>query len=231
MPPHTNRVRGRDGVNRYYHRLPGFPNLRLPDLADPGFAAAHAAAEARAGKHSTTIGAVRRHAGSIDAVIADYLRSTAFESSRRKKGKARADTTKNKERWALLRYADMTSPQGRRIGDGLLMHLRRDTLQAQLDTMKEKPAKARDIYNALVALARFARLAGTIKDDPTKDVIPPPIVGEPHPQWSEDHIAAYKARHPVGTNARLALTLLLWTGQRLGAWAGNTCGAATTACR
>ena len=55
MPAHTNRVRGRDGVNRYYHRLPGFPNLRLPDLADPGFAAAHAAAEARAGKHSTTI--------------------------------------------------------------------------------------------------------------------------------------------------------------------------------
>jgi integrase len=215
MPSHTNRVRGRDGVNRYYHRLPGFPNLRLPDLTDRGFAAAHAAAEARAGVHSTTIGARRERAGSIDAVIAAYLRSTHFESSRRKKGKGRADTTKNKERWSLARFANMPSPTGR-LGEGLLMHLRRDHVQAILDSMKETPANARDVYKALVALARFARITGVIKDDPTKDVIPPPMESEPHPQWSEEHIAAFKARHPVGSNARLALTLLLWTGQRLG---------------
>jgi len=32
--------------------------------------------------------------------------------------------------------------------------------------------------------------------------------------WSEADIAAYRARHPLGTKARLAMELLLWTGQR-----------------
>jgi integrase len=39
---------------------------------------------------------------------------------------------------------------------------------------------------------------------------------EEHPQWAEQQVVAFKARHPVGTNARLALTLMIWTGQRLG---------------
>jgi hypothetical protein len=48
MPKNVNRVRGRDGVNRYYYRpRDGRPNMRLPDITDPGFAAAHAAAEAQ----------------------------------------------------------------------------------------------------------------------------------------------------------------------------------------
>jgi integrase len=216
MPPRVNRVRGRDGVNRYYHRVRGFPNVKLCDIGDPGFAAEYAAAEARVGGHSLTIGAKRQRPGSIDAVIADYLRSTAFECSRRKKGKGRAETTKYKERNSLARFAELTSPNGHRLGDQLLIHVRREHVQAILDTLKETPATARDIHKALGALCRFARLGGVIKDDPTNDVIPPPTVNESHPQWSEEHIAAFKARHPVGTKARLALTLLLWTGQRLG---------------
>jgi hypothetical protein len=34
--------------------------------------------------------------------------------------------------------------------------------------------------------------------------------------WTEDEIAQYEARHAVGTKARLALDLMLWTGQRGG---------------
>ena len=32
--------------------------------------------------------------------------------------------------------------------------------------------------------------------------------------WTEEDIAQYQRRHPVGTKARLALEILLWTGQR-----------------
>lgn len=32
--------------------------------------------------------------------------------------------------------------------------------------------------------------------------------------WSEAEIVQYRAKHPLGTNARLALELMLWTGQR-----------------
>jgi integrase len=32
--------------------------------------------------------------------------------------------------------------------------------------------------------------------------------------WSEDEVAQFTARHPIGSRARLALMLMLWTGQR-----------------
>jgi integrase len=34
--------------------------------------------------------------------------------------------------------------------------------------------------------------------------------------WTEDEIAQYQAHHPLGTKARLALELFLWTGKRRG---------------
>jgi integrase len=34
--------------------------------------------------------------------------------------------------------------------------------------------------------------------------------------WSEEEIARYEARHPIGTKGRLGLDLMLWTGQRGG---------------
>jgi integrase len=148
-------------------------------------------------------------------VIAQYLASTAFVSSRKKKGKARAENTKRKERYSILRFANMTR-DGRRVGDALMIALNRKTLQAILDSLRETPAIARDILGALTSFCCWARIEEIIKDDPTRDVIPPPMQSKEHPQWTEAHVAQFKARHPVGTNARLALTLLMWTGQRLG---------------
>jgi integrase len=34
--------------------------------------------------------------------------------------------------------------------------------------------------------------------------------------WTEEEIAKFRERHPLGTKARLALEIILWTGQRLG---------------
>jgi integrase len=34
--------------------------------------------------------------------------------------------------------------------------------------------------------------------------------------WTEQEIAQYRAHHPLGTKARLALEIILWTGQRRG---------------
>src|SRR5690606_12168431 len=37
---------------------------------------------------------------------------------------------------------------------------------------------------------------------------------EGHHTWTEEEVAAYRAKHPVGTVPRLALDLLLFTGLR-----------------
>jgi integrase/recombinase XerD len=57
---------------------------------------------------------------------------------------------------------------------------------------------------------------GLIAADPTRAVRPPKAAkGEGHPPWTADHIAAYRARWPVGTAARAAMELLFWTGARI----------------
>jgi hypothetical protein len=63
---------------------------------------------------------------------------------------------------------------------------------------------------------RFLRMhaAGMRTDDPTLGVKRPKIKTDGHRTWSEDDIAAFEATHPIGTLPRLALALLLYTGQR-----------------
>jgi hypothetical protein len=106
MPKNVNRVRGRDGVNRYYYRpRNGRPDIRLPNITDPGFAAAHAAAETMCASTPLVIGESRTIPGSVGAAIAEYLSPSAFVTNRRN-GKRKSETTTGKERWILDSFRD-----------------------------------------------------------------------------------------------------------------------------
>jgi integrase len=64
-------------------------------------------------------------------------------------------------------------------------------------------------------LMRFAIDENIRADDPTFGVKKIRLASsDGFHSWSEDEVAAYEARHPVGTKARLALDLLLYTAQR-----------------
>jgi len=65
-------------------------------------------------------------------------------------------------------------------------------------------------------LMRFAVEEGWRKDNPTADVRPIRIRSEGFHTWSEVEIAAFEKRWEIGTRERLALSLLLYTGQRRG---------------
>jgi integrase len=52
------------------------------------------------------------------------------------------------------------------------------------------------------------------KDDPTRDVKAVKVKSDGFHSWSEAEIEQFEVRHPVGSKARLALALLLYTGQR-----------------
>jgi integrase len=213
MPKNVNRVRGRDGVNRYYYRpRDGRPNMRLPDITDPGFAAAHAAAEAQ--RTPLAIGESRSIPGSVGAAIAEYLSSSAFVTNRRN-GRRRSERTTDKERWILDSFRGRIGPNGKRFGDRPLVGLQQQHVQAILDDMREIPAAARDLLKALRGLMRWAKRNGRIKVDPGAEVDPPPMEpSEGLPTWEEEHIAQFEAHHHSGSKAGLALTLLIWTGQR-----------------
>jgi len=54
------------------------------------------------------------------------------------------------------------------------------------------------------------------KDDPTANIRLKSPKSDGHHSWTDEEIAKFEERHPIGTRARLALALLLYTGQRRG---------------
>jgi integrase len=68
----------------------------------------------------------------------------------------------------------------------------------------------------LSALMNFAIRAGDVDRNPVLATKPYRVESEGFHTWTEDEIAQYEGHHPVGSTARLALDLMLWTGQRGG---------------
>jgi len=61
---------------------------------------------------------------------------------------------------------------------------------------------------------KWAAKEGRIPDDPTLGVTREKAKSKGYRTWSEDQIARFEAKHPIGSKARLAFALLLYTGQR-----------------
>lgn len=79
------------------------------------------------------------------------------------------------------------------------------------------PAQARNFLDAMRGLFRWAFEAKHVKVDPTLGVNNPPRPkGDGFIPWTEQHVAAYEARWPIGTRQRVWLDLLLYTGLRRG---------------
>jgi integrase len=76
------------------------------------------------------------------------------------------------------------------------------------------PGEALNFLVALRALMRHATTAGLRADDPTVGVRAPRYRSAGFYTWTEADIAAFETKHPKGTQARLALALLLYTAQR-----------------
>lgn len=78
------------------------------------------------------------------------------------------------------------------------------------------PVAAASLHKQLKRLFRYAVKVGMIATNPAEiaETVKPPKGG--HHPWSEPEIAAYRKRHALGTKARLALEIFLWTGLRLG---------------
>jgi integrase len=77
-----------------------------------------------------------------------------------------------------------------------------------------KPESANALRKALRALMQHAVEVGMRPDDPTRDVRAISSKTQGFHSWTDDEITQFEQRHPVGTKARLAMVLLLYTGQR-----------------
>lgn len=187
----------RHGRRRHYFRRPGFPAVAIP--GQPGsvdFAQAYADAMASAPRK---IGEARTLPGSWSALIVEYYESAGY--------KIRKDITRRTYRNVIERFR-------KDFGDEPVKDLTPELLDEILDALAHKPGTRVTLRKVLSILLKLAKRRRLIKDNPMDGLRMPKKAIRGYHAWSEDEIAAYKARWPTGSRERLALALLLYTGQR-----------------
>jgi integrase len=95
-----------------------------------------------------------------------------------------------------------------------LASLPKEFLVALLDTMP--PHSALNWLKAFRHFFRWRLDRNLVRNDPTLGIRLKVPKSDGHHTWAEDEIAAFEARHPIGSKPRLALALGLYTAQRRG---------------
>jgi integrase len=200
-PKYTHGFIDRHGRARFYFRRPGFKKVPLPGLPwSPEFMEARE--HALAGQ-PIEIGASRVRAGTMRALAVSYYSSPAFRSMK-------SQTVRRRVIEQFLRGGNIKGPNGEKAAASL----GREHIVRLLSERSERPGAANSFLKALRALMQHAVEIGLRLDDPTRDVRAIKIKTDGFHSWTDDEIAQFEARHPIGSRARLALALLLCTGQR-----------------
>ena len=147
------------------------------------------------------IGASRTAPGTIAALVAAYYDSAEFKHEI-------ADNTRRTRRACIERFREQ-------YGEGRVATLKTEHVRAILAKI-EKPHARRNWLKGIRAVMGYAVSIGMRPDDPTLAIKVKTPKTDGFKSWEEDNIAAFRAKHAIGTRARLALELLLGTGQRLG---------------
>lgn len=197
LPEHVSWMRDRHGKIRWRFRRKGFKSVYLH--GSPGSAQFMAEYEAALAGKPIEIGESRTLPGTVNAAIVAFYKSLAF--------------TKNK---AITQQSDrriLEAFRARHGGKRLHMMERRhiyDVLAEKQDT----PARQRHLLRLIRMLLAFAIEQGWRTDNPALGITLPAYKTQGFHSWSEDELRQYEQHHPVGTKARLALALLLYTAAR-----------------
>jgi integrase len=188
----------RHGKPRWYFRRAGFKQVRLPGLPwSPEFMSAYEAVLSETPR--LEIGARRTKPGTVAAAVAGYFGSATFANL--------AESTRRTRRQILERFRA-------EHGDKAIATLGKTHVERMVNAKATTPGAALNFLGALRALMRHAITVGLRADDPTVGIRGPKFKSAGFYTWTEADIAAFEAKHPVGTRARLALALLLYTAQR-----------------
>ncbi|WP_063615031.1 tyrosine-type recombinase/integrase [Bradyrhizobium sp. ARR65] len=197
-PKYTHGFIDRFGKPRFYLRLPGRKRVPLPGLPwSPEFMAAREKALKEDWSAPIEIGANRTRAGTVNAVLVTYYQSSAFKEGL-------AENTRKNRRAILERFRE-------EHGDKRIALLHRKALQTILN--KKSAAAAKNWKKALRGFIDHCIALEMIETDPLLGIKLTKVRSTPHRRWTPADIAQYEKRHPPGTKARLALELILSTGQ------------------
>ena len=204
----------RNGKPRFYFRRSGFKSVSLPGLPwSPEFMAAHETALAG---QSMQIGGARVKPGTFRALAASYFNSAVASNPNPKAlpFPSLSPTTQTIYRNAIERLCEETDREGRKYGDKSAATLQREHVIKLMAAKATKPEAANLLRKVLRAMMTHAIDIGLRADDPTRDVNAIRVKTDGYHSWTDDEISQFENRHDIGTRPRLALALLLYTGQR-----------------
>jgi integrase len=212
LPKFVSSFRDRHGRLRYRFRRNGVSVYLIGIPWSPPFMVAYGDALGASEPQPQTIGAARIVPGTLNALITVYLDPASSSLF-----KTRAAETQRTQRNILENFAAAhgdkplyhTNRTGRRV-----MLLTREHLQTMVNAKAATPFAQRNFLNTVRIMFRWAKAEGRIPDDPSLGVTRESVKTTGYPTWSETQIARFEAAHAIGTKARLAFALLLYTGQR-----------------
>jgi integrase len=196
---YVDRFLDRHGHVRHYFRRPGGKRTALPSV--PGSAVFMAAYKAALAGEDVPVAEpkFRGEPGTFSRLAAQYFVSPEFLRLRAR--------TQYVYRLVIDRF--LVEHGHRRVGE-----MRREDVKRIMALKASTPGSANDLLKKIRTLIKFAIDAGWRSDDPTLRIRTFPE-HEFH-TWTEDEIAQYKERWPIGSRERAAFALHLYTGQRRG---------------
>jgi integrase len=214
LPKHCSWNFDRHGKRRVRFRKGGFSTYLTGTPWSEEFMRQYAAALDGVKAQTENVGAARGMPDTLGVLVKAYLDPASTSLF-----KTRAAETRRTQRNILENFAAghgskllfRTSHNGQRT-----MLLTREHMQTIINTKATTPFAQRNFLNTVRVMFQWARKEGRIPDDPTLGVTREKVKTSGYPTWSEAQIERFEAAHPVGTKARLAFALLLYTGQRRG---------------
>ena len=186
----------------YYFFRRGGKRVPLPILGTPEFLAAYHAC-LRGEEPAIAITTARSAQGSISTAVAQYLDSKSFEK------RTPSAATRKRQTSTLRNFCKLEG-----VGTSSLALLDRK----YIDRVIEDAPTVGIARTWLITVRPFLQWAvkqGMIDSDATAGIVIKLPKSDGHATWTEDEIAKYQRRWPIGTRERLMFELLICTGQRV----------------
>lgn len=198
LPPYVYRERSRHGRWVLYFRRGKGRRVRLPDNpTTPEFEAAY-----RAALNGEALPEAREPAPSPRSLrwLVDRYRESAV-------WRQLSPATRRKRELILLGAIQ-------KANNPPFAAVTQVHIQRAVDDRADTPAQANNFIKAMRGLFVWAVRNGHVESDPTAGVQRVRYRTEGYPAWTMEDVRAFRARHPVGSTALLAMELLLLTGLR-----------------
>ncbi|MCC5963785.1 MAG: tyrosine-type recombinase/integrase [Rhodobacteraceae bacterium] len=197
-PPFVHVYRDRHGKERIYLKKPGLPNASLPGpLLSKKFWAAYK--KAIKGEGLLGVEPTFMSRNTISGLVEAYFRSPNYKNL--------AESTRRTYRAQFEKFREA-------YGDNPVVGFRRRHAKRILEDMADRPEAANSLLKRLKVLMAYAVEMELIESNPLVGLRGFKSRGEGFHTWTEDEIAAFETHHRIGSKARLAMTLMLCTGQR-----------------